>query len=182
MRAAVHVFQIYRVAGDDLYWWRMVSANGRAVARAAVPAVSAANTHAAIAELSRSLDDVTARLRPTDDGRWRWSLDHAGTTVVVGVGDHDRRVRCEHAWRRFVLAAPLAIISTSTHSFQQGRSPSTNTWVATPRTRALPTSAAPFSAVALHPLRGAGPNPPEPSAWPTAGPAATRRLSTQDAG
>ena len=147
MRAAVHVFQIYRVIPDDLFWWRLVSPNGRAVARAAVPLASAADALASIPE-NHSLDALTARVRPTDEGRWRWTLELDGTTVVVGVGDHDRRVRCEHASRRFTLAAPLAVVSGTTHSFQRGRPlPSGSSWSLPPmRTRPVLTSlGTPFS-------------------------------------
>ncbi|NTW41840.1 MAG: hypothetical protein HGA44_18495 [Cellulomonadaceae bacterium] len=119
MRPVVHVFQLYTTGGEDLVWWRFISPNGRSLARCASPLTSTTEARASIATTVGALDRATASVRPASDNRWRWALSIDGELAVLGSGDQDRRVRCEHAWQRFVVAAPLAVVDQTVHSFRR---------------------------------------------------------------
>jgi hypothetical protein len=118
MRAVAPVFQVYRFGLDPLVWWRMVSPNGRGLARtvAAHPSVEAAR--AAIGVIRLSVDELEPTLRLTERARWRWALSLEGVPVVESTSDLDRRVRCDHAWRTFVKLAPTAPIDPALHTFR----------------------------------------------------------------
>ena len=119
MRPVVHVFQLYTVGGEDIVSWHFISPNGRRLARCANPFGSSAEARAAVAELVPALDRAVATVRPTAAYRWRWALSVDGMPIVLGSGDQDRRVRCDHAWKRFVLAAPLAVVDPAVHTFRR---------------------------------------------------------------
>ena len=119
MRPVVHVFQLYTVGGEDSVSWHFISPNGRRLARCATPFDSPAAARAGIADVLSGLAGSITTVRPTAANRWRWVLAIGGTPVVLGSGDQDRRVRCEHAWRRFVLAAPLAVVDPTVHTFRR---------------------------------------------------------------
>ena len=119
MRPVAHVFQLYTVGGEDIVSWHFISPNGRRLARCATPFGSSAEARAAVANLMPGLDRAVSTVRPTAAYRWRWALSVDGTPVVLGSGDQDRRVRCEHAWKRFVLAAPLAVVDPANHTFRR---------------------------------------------------------------
>ena len=123
MRPVAHVFQLYTVGGEDIVSWHFISPNGRRLARCATPFGSSAEARAAIADLILGVDRAVATVRPTAAYRWRWALSVDGTPVVLGSGDQDRRVRCEHAWKRFVLAAPLAVVDPTVHTFRRVATP-----------------------------------------------------------
>lgn len=118
MRAVAPVFQVYRLSADQPVWWRMVSPNGRGLARTIAPHPSVVAAHAAISLVRVRADDLEASLRLTDRARWRWELCLEGQPVVESTGDLDRRVRCDHAWRNFVSLAPTASIDPVVHTFR----------------------------------------------------------------
>jgi len=99
MRAVAPVFQVYRFGGDAPVWWRMVSPNGRGLARTVAPFESVAAAHLSIDLVRRRIDELEPSLRLTERARWRWSLSLAGQPIVESTGDLDRRVRGDHAWR-----------------------------------------------------------------------------------
>lgn len=119
MRPVAHVFQLYRIAGEDIVWWRYLSANGRCLARCPAPLGSIPEARIAIASTVASLGLTTLAIRATPVGRWRWSLLIGDAPVVVGSGDQDRRTRCEHAGRRFMTGAPCADIDSHVHMFRR---------------------------------------------------------------
>ena len=120
MRLVAPVFQLYRTLDDDLVWWRMISPNGRGIARTVTPHASTQAARESIAQVVDSIDLLSASLRVTESYRWRWVLLLDGEPVVQGVADQDRRVRCVHAWRNFALLAPLADVDPTTFSFRRG--------------------------------------------------------------
>ncbi|WP_344857182.1 hypothetical protein [Cellulomonas soli] len=105
VRAVAPVFQLYRFTDEDTVWWRLVSPNGRGIARVphGLPDPDAARE--SIAGVVAVVDRLDPLLRLTPEYRWRWELQHAGASVVHGIGDHDRRVRCENAAHRFLQIA-----------------------------------------------------------------------------
>jgi len=119
MRPAVCVFQLYRTAGEDIVWWRYISPNGRSIARCAEPLSSASDARASIARVIYSLEQATPIVRPTMHDRWRWTLVLDGEVVARGSGDHDRRVRCEHAALKFIESAPVATLDAVVHTFRR---------------------------------------------------------------
>lgn len=120
MRLVAPVFQLYRTLDDDLVWWRMISPNGRGIARAVAPHPSSGAARESIAQVVGSIDSFSASLRVTEAYRWRWILSLTGEPAVQGVSDQDRRVRCVDAWHNFVLLAPLAEIDPTTFAFRRG--------------------------------------------------------------
>lgn len=118
MRAVAPVFQVYQLGADQPVWWRMVSSNGRGLARAAAPHPTVAAAHAAISLVRLRANEFEASLRLTESARWRWQLCLAGQPVVESATDLDRRVRCDHAWRNFVSLAPTASIDPVVHTFR----------------------------------------------------------------
>lgn len=118
MRAVAPVFQVYRLGPSGPVWWRMVSPNGRGLARTVAPHSSVEAAHEAIALVRLRVDELEATLRLTERARWRWALSLGGAPVVESMSDLDRRVRCDHAWRTFVALAPTAATDPSLHTFR----------------------------------------------------------------
>ncbi|HZL01517.1 MAG TPA: hypothetical protein VFC48_00145 [Cellulomonas sp.] len=118
MRAVAPVFQVYRFGGGAPVWWRMVSPNGRGLARTVAPFESVAAAHLSIDLVRRRIDELEPSLRLTERARWRWSLSLEGQPIVESTGDLDRRVRGDHAWRMFVALAPTAQIDPVVHAFR----------------------------------------------------------------
>jgi hypothetical protein len=118
MRAVAPVFQVYRFGGDAPVWWRMVSPNGRGLARTVAPFESVAAAHLSIDVVRRRIDELEPSLRLTERARWRWSLSLEGQPIVESTGDLDRRVRGDHAWRMFAALAPTAQIDPVVHAFR----------------------------------------------------------------
>jgi len=102
MRAVAPVFQVYRFGGDAPVWWRMVSPNGRGLARTVAPFESVTAAHLSIDLVRRRIDELEPSLRLTERARWRWSLSLEGQPIVESTGDLDRRVRggCQDPLRR----------------------------------------------------------------------------------
>lgn len=113
-----HVFQLYRTGDDVVVWWRLISPNGRGLARAAEALPTAAAALESVRDVCGRLADLTPALRLEAGFRWRWILEHDGVPVVQGLGDHDRRIRCEQARRRFLLVAPVAEVDRVPLAFQ----------------------------------------------------------------
>lgn len=117
--ATVHVFQLYRTAGDQLVWWRCLSSNGRSIAACPAPLASVAAAEAAIADLIERGAGADVVVRPTLAHRWRWTIQVGAETLAHGSADHDRRVRCENAARQFVLSLPAAEVDHVVHAFRR---------------------------------------------------------------
>lgn len=120
MRTAFASFQLYRQGGSSVVWWRLIGANGRPLGAAPAPLASSDAVLERIALIRDNADDLTSSLRTTETNRWRWTLSLEGEEMATG-GDHDRRVRCEMAWQRFVLVSPVALIDPAVHTFTVGR-------------------------------------------------------------
>jgi len=118
MRAVAPVFQVYRFGTEPPVWWRMVSPNGRGLARTVTAHESVAAALASIDMIRRGVDELEPSLRLTDRARWRWSLSLDGTPVVESMSDLDRRVRCDHALRAFVELAATASTDPVVHTFR----------------------------------------------------------------
>ncbi|MCL2091212.1 MAG: hypothetical protein FWH11_08335 [Micrococcales bacterium] len=114
-------FQVYRLVGADGTWWRVVSPNGRVLARSpqAFDSPSAAVAH--IAQVRAARLSLQASVRVTPLHRWRWQLALDSTVMVVSWADLDRRIRCEAAWRSFVALAGLVPVDPRVHTFQRGQ-------------------------------------------------------------
>ncbi|WP_456846737.1 hypothetical protein [Cellulomonas sp. P5_C6] len=117
------VFQIYRFAGDDVVWWRLVSPNGRGLARAGVPGRDVAEVRATLDGLPDRLPMLDELVRLTADYRWRWSLRDGGIDVAQGIGDQDRRVRCVHACRAFAALVPDARVDPVVATYRRAGQP-----------------------------------------------------------
>jgi hypothetical protein len=118
------VFQLYRFWGEDGVWWRLVSPNGRGLARSvsAFPTVTAARS--SLEQLLTGADALELGVRLTADYRWHWNLRLASLPVVEGIGDQDRRVRCLDAGRKFQQLAPVALVEPEVAVFRRaGRMP-----------------------------------------------------------
>jgi hypothetical protein len=113
------VFQLYRFSDTRDVWWRLVSPNGRGMARSAAPFDSVDDARGALEQAKAAVADLVPVLRLTAEFRWQWSLTEGDRTVVQGVGDQDRRVRCVHAYRKFVLLAPVVDVDPSVASFHR---------------------------------------------------------------
>ena len=118
MRPGAHVFQVYRAGEDPLLWWRLISSNGRVLGCTTTPEASMVELRSSIKTVVDYADDLVASLRLTADHRWQWTLSLADRPIVRGASSHDRHVRCEMAWQRFVLATPLAVIDDEVHAFR----------------------------------------------------------------
>lgn len=118
MRPGAHVFQIFRTTAGGQLRWRLVSPNGRAVGSGVESVESLAEALATISSIISRVDDLVPALRLAADRRWAWTLFLEGAPVVRGAVSHDRHVRCEMAWKRFVLAAPLAEVDDEVHAFR----------------------------------------------------------------
>jgi len=117
-------FQLYRFSDDDLVWWRLVSPNGRGVARMPRGVADVESARAAVVDLVGRLGELTAVLRLTDTYRWHWVLQADGVPVAQGIGDQDRRVRCDDACRTFGVLAATAPIDPSLVTFRRVGAPS----------------------------------------------------------
>lgn len=113
------VFQLYRFSGEDAVWWRLVSANGRGLARSAQAYPTVAAARAGLESVLGGAASLELAVRLTGDYRWHWSLRLAGTPLVEAVGDQDRRVRCVAAGRRFAELAPVALVERDVASFRR---------------------------------------------------------------
>jgi hypothetical protein len=120
MRASEPVFQLYRCAGGDRVWWRLLSPNGRALGRVGSPLVDLAGCLAAIALVRDHLAELAPCVRLSAGVRWHWTLSLHDVVVVVGLCDHDRRIRSVEAWRRFVDVAAAAPVDVRVHDFVAG--------------------------------------------------------------
>jgi hypothetical protein len=142
-------FQFYRFSDDTAVWWRLVSPNGRGLARSAaahpsvavarssldavlavlavppgpagpaVPAVSAGPAGPAVPAGPAGADGLELGVRLTPTYRWHWSLKLAGAPVAEGIGDQDRRVRCLDAGRKFQLLARVAPVEPEVAVFRR---------------------------------------------------------------
>lgn len=119
MRPAVHVFQLYRRAGEEQVWWRYISPNGRSVASCVGPLPSLAGARASIDQVVTSAGDGEITVRPTPDHRWRWTLNLGGEVIARGSGDNDRRLRCLRAAEKFVQTVATAEVDPAVHTFRR---------------------------------------------------------------
>ncbi|MEN0127926.1 MAG: hypothetical protein AAGC49_00690 [Brevundimonas sp.] len=117
-------FQLYRFSDDDLVWWRLVSPNGRGVARAPHGVDSVDEARTAVLDVVGGLDGLSTVLRLTDAYRWHWVLQADGVPVAEGIGDQDRRVRCEYACRTFTVLAATARVDPALVTFRRVGAPS----------------------------------------------------------
>ena len=120
MRAGAPTFQVYQFgsAGSrSTVWWRLVSPNGRGLARTVAPHPSIEATYASIECVRQAVNELEPSLRLTDRSRWRWTLSLNGVPIVESLSDLDRRVRCELAWRSFVACAPSAATDPTVHTY-----------------------------------------------------------------
>gem|GEM_PF-1953634 len=118
------VFQLYRFWGEDGVWWRLVSPNGRGLARSAVAHSTVASARTSLEQVLTRAEGLELGVRLTPDYRWHWSLRLAGSALVEGIGDQDRRVRCLDAGRKFQLLAPVALVEPEVAVFRRaGRMP-----------------------------------------------------------
>lgn len=118
------VFQLYRFWGEDGVWWRLVSPNGRGLARSAVVHSTVAAARSSLEQVLSGAEGLELGVRLTADYRWHWSLRMAGAALVEGIGDQDRRVRCLDAGRKFQLLAPVALVEPEVAVFRRaGRMP-----------------------------------------------------------
>ncbi|HEY0118181.1 MAG TPA: hypothetical protein VGC04_05315 [Cellulomonas sp.] len=118
------VFQLYRFWGEDGVWWRLVSPNGRGLARSASAYPTVASARSSLEQVLSRADGLELGVRLTADYRWHWNLRIAGLPVVEGIGDQDRRVRCLDAGRKFQLLAPVALVEPEVAVFRRaGRMP-----------------------------------------------------------
>ncbi|HMO10567.1 MAG TPA: hypothetical protein PKB06_03480 [Actinotalea sp.] len=119
MRPTVHVFQLYRTAGDEAVWWRYISPNGRSIASCPEPLASVTAAREAIDRLLGELPGAEVVVRPTPQHRWKWTLVTDERVVARGSGDHDRRLRCEEAARKFAETAAEATVDATVHVFRR---------------------------------------------------------------
>lgn len=119
MRPTGHVFQIYRMADEPLVRWRMVSPNGRCLARSTGPSQPPDELRVALHRLVTHAADSAVHVRATRAYRWHWSLTLDGVEVAEGPTDQDRRVRCVAAAQAFTTALPTAVVAESLIVFRQ---------------------------------------------------------------
>ncbi|WP_421742203.1 hypothetical protein [Cellulomonas sp.] len=124
MRAVPPVFQLYRFSDGDAVWWRLVSPNGRGIARTSISLADGAAARESVDAIRSRVGSLAQVLRLTDTYRWQWVLTQDGAPVVQGIGDQDRRVRCAHACRNFVLLAPIARVEPVVATYRRETSPS----------------------------------------------------------
>ncbi len=118
------VFQLYRFWGEDGVWWRLVSPNGRGLARSAAVHPTVATARSGLEQVLSRAEGLELGVRLTPDYRWHWSLRMAGAALVEGIGDQDRRVRCLDAGRKFQALAPVALVEPEVAVFRRaGRMP-----------------------------------------------------------
>lgn len=119
MRAVAPVFQLYRFNDEELVWWRLMSANGRGLARGPVGYPDAGSAQVGVQGVLAHLDRLETVLRLTPTYRWWWALHLDGESVVESIGDKDRRVRCEHAAAKFLELAPTAHVDPVPCTFRR---------------------------------------------------------------
>ncbi len=118
------MFQLYRFWGEDGVWWRLVSPNGRGLARSAGAFPSISQARSGLDLVLGRVEGLELAVRLTADYRWHWNLRLAGAAVVEGIGDQDRRVRCLDAGRKFQALAPMAVVEPEVAVFRRaGRMP-----------------------------------------------------------
>jgi len=123
MSAVRQVFQMYRLGTDGFVWWRMVSPNGRVLARTVRPHDSVEAASRSIAHVRSRASDLEPSMRLTPFARWHWVLALDGEPIVESLCDLDRRVRCDQAWRSFTALAPAAAIDPVVHRFRSSSLP-----------------------------------------------------------
>jgi len=123
-------FQVYRIVGADRtvgvdrtdeVWWRVVSPNGRVMARSPHEFDDAATALEHIGQVRARRLNLQVSIRVMPSHRWRWQLLLETTVMAVSWADLDRRIRCEAAWRSFVTLAGTAAVDTRVHTFRRGR-------------------------------------------------------------
>ena len=112
-------FQLYRFLGEDGVWWRLVSSNGRGLARSCVSYASVDLACEAIDAVRADPGGLELGVRLTPDYRWHWLLRRDGESVVEGIGDQDRRVRCLHAAHLFLDRVPETTVSPEPVAFRR---------------------------------------------------------------
>ncbi|WP_421732732.1 hypothetical protein [Cellulomonas sp.] len=117
------MFQLYRFSDDDAVWWRLVSPNGRGFARSTVALPTSTAARASVEAVRASIGSLVPHLRLTETYRWQWFLTADDAPLVQGIGDQDRRVRCAHACRNFVLLAPVAQVDPTVVTYRRISSP-----------------------------------------------------------
>ena len=118
------VFQLYRFWGEDGVWWRLVSPNGRGLARSASAYPTVSSARSSLEQVLSRAEGLELGVRLTADYRWHWNLRLASLPVVEGIGDQDRRVRCLDAGRKFQVLAPVALVEPEVAVFRRaGRMP-----------------------------------------------------------
>ncbi len=123
MRTVAPVFQLYRFSDDDVVWWRLVSPNGRGLARSALALPSVEAARASVEDVRAAVGSLMPVLRLTGAYRWQWLLTHDEVPVVQGIGDQDRRIRCAHACRSFVELAPVTPLDAAVATFRRSSAP-----------------------------------------------------------
>ncbi|WP_426594244.1 hypothetical protein ACPPVS_01720 [Cellulomonas sp. McL0617] len=113
------MFQLYKFSDDSPVWWRLVSPNGRGLARSATSHPSVASARSSLDLVLASVDSLELGLRLTPTYRWHWSLQLDGTPVAEGIGDQDRRVRCMDAGRKFQLLSRVAPVEPDVIVFRR---------------------------------------------------------------
>jgi len=124
VRVVPATFQLYQFSDDDLVWWRLVSPNGRGVARMPHGVDTFDEARQAVDTIVARVGDLTTVLRLTDAYRWQWQVQLDGVPVAQGIGDQDRRVRCEYACRTFSTLALTAAIDPALVTFRRVGAPS----------------------------------------------------------
>lgn len=119
MRTAAPVFQLYRFGGENGVWWRLVSPNGRGMARSVAAFDSESTARAALAKVSADVGLLELTVRLTPEYRWHWSLRDGAGPVVDGFGDQDRRIRAVDASAKFCQLAPLAVVGAEVTVFRR---------------------------------------------------------------
>lgn len=119
MRSAVPVFQLYRFHGENGLWWRLISPNGRGLARSLAPFESADDARASLAVLVEHVEGLELGVRLTPEYRWHWTLRLGADALAEGIGDQDRRVRCTDAGHKFQMLAPVAVVEPEVAVFRR---------------------------------------------------------------
>lgn len=118
MPPAAHMFQLYRPAEERTVWWRLISPNGRSLARAPHAFASPGEARASIQRLVALLPVGVIAIRPAPNGRWSWSISVGDEVLVRSAIDQDRRVRCEQSARYFVDLAGVCPVDEELHVFR----------------------------------------------------------------
>ena len=119
MRTAAPVFQLYRFGGEDGLWWRLVSPNGRGMARSMSAFGTVGDARTSLTVLAEHVAELELGVRLTSEYRWHWTARFGGDPLAEGIGDQDRRVRCTDAGNRFVALAPQATVALDVAVFRR---------------------------------------------------------------